>query len=68
MNKWIKQIAEGNRFYWVLAAIAFPLFAAFVGTFFAVGCRCVYGSARASAYYTVINIIWARLGIGLILG
>lgn len=67
-ESWGKKVKRGNRLYWLLAAIGFPVVAALVAPFFAVGCRCVYGSARAAAYDPVICILWARLGIGFALG
>ncbi len=67
-NSWSRRTVKGNRIYWFLAALCFPLLAAAVGPFFGVGCACAYGSARAAAYFPVISILWARLGIGFVLG
>jgi len=67
-ENWIKKIARGNRLYWLLAVLAFPFIALCATLPFSIGCRCIYGSARASIYYPVIYIVWARLGFGVLLG
>ena len=62
------KLKKGNRLYWLLAGIAFPIWAALVSPFFAIGCRCVYGSARSGVYYPLILLVWSRFAFGLALG
>ena len=66
-NRWTRW-KNGNRLHWLVWGLVFPIWAELITPFFAIGCRCLYGNARAEVYYLFIPFVWARFGIGLLLG
>jgi hypothetical protein len=71
MLRWLpksKLTAWQRRGIWAGACLLFPFVANFAYGLFPIGCKCPRGTGTMYEFGWIVSVLWARLGIGLILG